>query len=432
MSTTDPYRALRVRDFRLLFLAGTLSVVGAFLESVALSWELYERTGDPLVLGTVGLIEFLPVLLFALPAGHVADRFDRRTVAVVMRLLEACAAAGLAVLSWTQGSVPLIYAVLFVTSMARTFQGPASGALLPLIVPGAAFSNAVAWQTTAMQLAGMVAPALVGGMIAVFAPVRIEGGPLNVGATAAYAISAVLSLVIAVCLWQLRVRETAKRREAATLADVLAGVRFVFRERLILAAITLDLFAVLFGGAVALLPVFAKDVLNVGPQGFGLLRAAPAIGAVIMAVALTRMPPIRRAGRTLLWVVAGFGVATIVFGLSQNFVLSLVALALTGAFDNVSMVIRGSLVPMLTPDAMRGRVAAVERVFISSSNELGALESGIAARAFGAVPAVIFGGVGTLIVVALVGLLSPQLRQLGSVEEIQPAASTETPAGAGH
>lgn len=417
---SDPYRALRIRDFRLVFFAGVLSVVGAFLESVALSWELYERTGDPLVLGTIGLIEFLPVLLFALPAGHLADRFDRRTIAVLTRLLEGCAAAGLAYLSWTQGSVPLIYAVLFVTSMARTFQGPASGALLPLIVPQAAFSNAIAWQTTAMQLAGMVAPALVGGLIAILAPVKIIGGPLNVGATIAYGISAVLSLIIAFCLWSLRIRETEKRREAATLADVFAGVRFVFRQRLILAAITLDLFAVLFGGAVALLPIFAKDVLQVGPEGFGLLRAAPAIGAVGMALLLTRMPPIRRAGRTLLWVVAGFGVATIVFGLSKNFVLSLIALGLTGAFDNVSMVIRGSLVPLLTPDAMRGRVAAVERVFISSSNELGAVESGVTARLWGAVPAVIVGGVGTLVVVALVALLSPQLRNLGSIEEIQP------------
>jgi MFS family permease len=417
---SDPYRALRIRDFRLVFIAGTLSVVGAFLESVALSWELYERTGDPLVLGTIGLIEFLPVLLFALPAGHLADRFDRRTIAVTTRLLEGCAAAGLAYLSWTQGSVPLIYAVLFVTSMARTFQGPASGALLPLIVPQAVFSNAVAWQTTAMQLAGMIAPALVGALIAVLAPVKIAGGPLNVGATIAYAISAVLSLVIAFCLWNLRVRETEKRREAATLADVFAGVRFVFQQRLILAAITLDLFAVLFGGAVALLPVFAKDVLHVGPQGFGLLRAAPAIGAVGMALLLTRMPPIRQAGRTLLWVVAGFGVATLVFGLSQNFVLSMVALGFTGAFDNVSMVIRGSLVPLLTPNAMRGRVAAVERVFISSSNELGAVESGITARLWGAVPAVIVGGIGTLVVVALVALFAPQLRALGSIEEIRP------------
>jgi len=417
---SDPYRALRIRDFRLIFIAGTLSVVGAFLESVALSWELYERTGDPLVLGTVGLIEFLPVLLFALPAGHLADRFDRRTIAVLTRLLEAGAAAGLAYLSWTQGSVPLIYAVLFVTSMARTFQGPASGALLPAIVPPAAFSNAVTWQSTASQLAAMIAPAFVGGMIAVFAPVRIDGGPLNVGATIAYATSAVLSLIIAWCLSQLRVREAAKRREAATLADVFAGVRFVFRQRLILAAITLDLFAVLFGGVVALLPVFAKDVLKVGPEGFGLLRAAPAIGAVVMALALTRMPPIRRAGRTLLWVVAGFGVATIVFSLSQNFVLSLIALGLTGAFDNISVVIRGSLVPLLTPSAMRGRVAAVERVFISSSNELGAVQSGVTARLWGAVPAALIGGIGTLVVVALVALLSPQLRNLGSIEEIQP------------
>ena len=417
---SDPYRALRSREFRLLFIASTISVIGHFLQSIALSWELYERTGDALVLGTVGLIEFLPVLLFALPAGHVADRFDRRTVAIVTRLCEACAAAALVWLSWTQGPVLLIYAVLFITSMARTFQGPASGALMPLTVRSEDFSNAVTWQTSSFQLAGMVAPAFAGGLIAWLAPVHIANGPINVGATIGYAASAVLSLVIAFCFSQLRIREQSRRREAASLADVLAGVRFVFSQPLILAAITLDLFAVLFGGAVALLPVFAKDVLNVGPQGFGLLRAAPAIGAVVMALLLTRMPPIRSAGRTLLWVVAGFGVATLVFGISKNFVLSLVALALTGAFDNVSMVIRGSLTPLLTPNAMRGRVAAVERVFISSSNELGALESGLTAKSWGAIPSVIVGGIGTLVVVVLVAFAAPQLRRLGSLEEIQP------------
>ncbi len=417
----DPYLALRSFDFRLLFAASTLNVIGAGMEATALGWELYERTGDPLVLGNVGLVEFLPVLLFALPAGHIADRFDRRTVAIWTRLLEAVAAAGLAWLSWTQGALPLIYAVIFLTSVARTFQGPPLGALVPLSVPSGAFGNAVTWQMASFQLAGMFAPAVAGGLIALAAPIHVDGGPVNIGATAAYAISAVLSLVIAFCFWRLRIRENSRRHEAATLADVLAGARFVFKEKLILSAITLDLFAVLFGGAVALLPVFAKDVLNVGPQGFGILRAAPAIGASMMAIALTRMPPIRTAGKTLLWVVAGFGVATIVFGLSKNFVLSMVALGLTGAFDNVSMVIRGALVPLRTPDSMRGRVGAVERVFISSSNELGAWESGVTAALFGAVPAVIGGGIGTLIVVGFVTLFFPQLRGLGRLDEIKPA-----------
>lgn len=417
----DPYAALRSPDFRLLFAAGTLNVIGASMEATSLGWELYERTGDALVLGNVGLVEFLPVLLFALPAGHIADRFDRRTVAIWTRLLEAVAAAMLAWLSWTQGSIPLIYAVIFLTSMARTFQGPALGALLPKSVPSEAFSNAVTWQMTSFQIAGMVAPALAGGLIAGFASVVIPGGPANAGPTVAYAASAVISVIIALCFVFVRIRETSRRHEAATLSDVLAGARFVFKERLILSAITLDLFAVLFGGAVALLPVFAKDVLNVGPEGFGLLRAAPAIGATGMAIVLTRLPPIRTAGRTLLWVVAGFGVATIVFGLSRNFVLSLVALGLTGAFDNVSMVIRGALVPLLTPDSMRGRVAAVERVFISSSNELGAWESGVTAALVGAVPSVIGGGIGTIIVVSLVALGFPQLRKLGALDDIKPS-----------
>jgi len=326
------------------------------------------------------------------------------------------AALGLAALSFTRGPIPLILGVIALTSAARTFNNPAFGAFLPLSVPSAAFGNAVTWEMTAFQLAAMVAPALAGGLIAVMAPIQIIGGPLNLGATLSYVISAILSLVIAACVWSLNVRRLPPAHEAATLKDVLAGARFVFREKMILSAITLDLFAVLFGGAVALIPVFAKDVLNVGPDGFGLLRAAPAAGAIVVSLVMTQLPPIRKAGKLLLVVVAGFGVATIVFGLSTTFWLSAVALAFTGAFDMISMVIRGALVPMRTPDAMRGRVSAVERVFISSSNELGAVESGLTAQLFGPVLSVVGGGIGTLIVVVLVALGLPQLRQLGELK----------------
>jgi MFS family permease len=415
----DPYLAFRYRDFRLLFTASTLSVVGGILESTALGWELYERTREPLVLGNVGLAEFLPVLLLALPAGHVADRFDRRRVAVIARLFEIVGALGLAYLSWTQGAIALIYAFVLLTSAARTFGGPAVGAFLPNSVPVHAFSNAVTWEMTSFQLAGMVAPALSGIFIAWMAPIVIAGGPINVGATLSYVIAAALSAVIAVCVGLLKITSPTRTHEAATLQDVLAGVRFVFGERLILSAITLDLFAVLFGGAVALLPVFAKEVLHVGADGFGWLRAAPAIGATLMALALTRLPAIKQAGKTLLIVVAGFGLATIVFGLSQNFWLSALALALVGAFDNVSMVIRSVLVPLRTPDAMRGRVNAVERVFISSSNELGAWESGVTAAIFGPVASVVGGGIGTLLVVALVAAYFPQLRALAELKVVE-------------
>ena len=416
MSRHDPYAALRHRNFRLIFAASTLSIIGSFLETTALSWELYERTNDKLILGTVGLVEFLPVLLLALPAGHVADRFDRKKIAVAARLIEMLAALGLAALSFSRGSIPLILGVVALTSAARTFNNPAFGAFMPLSVPSTAFGNAVTWQMTSFQLAAMVAPALAGGLIAVLAPVQIIGGPVNLGATSAYVISAALSLVIAGCVWSLSVRRIPPSHESATLKDVLAGARFVFREKMVLSAITLDLFAVLFGGAVALIPVFAKDVLNVGPEGFGLLRSAPAAGAIIMALVMTQLPPIRKAGKLLLVVVAGFGLATIVFGLSRSFWLSALALAFTGAFDNVSMVIRGALVPMRTPDAMRGRVSAVERVFVSSSNELGALESGVTAQVFGTIASVVGGGIGTLIVVALVAFGLPQLRMLGELK----------------
>ncbi len=408
----DPYAALRHRNFRLLFAASTLSIVGAFLETTALSWELYERTNDKLVLGTVGLVEFLPVLLLALPAGHIADRFDRKKIAIVARLFQSLAALGLVYLSLTRGPLILIFGVIALSSAARTFNGPAFGAFLPLSVPGSAFGNAITWETTSFQLAGMLAPALAGGLIAVLAPVTIANGPINLGATVSYGLSAALSVAIAACIAALTIRRGPQTHEAATVRDVLAGARFVFRERIILSAITLDLFAVLFGGAVALIPVFARDVLHVGADGFGFLRAAPAIGATVMAIVLTQLPPMRQAGKLLLVVVTGFGLATILFGLSTSFWLSMLALGLTGAFDNVSMVIRGALVPMRTPDAMRGRVSAVERVFVSSSNELGAWESGVTAQAFGPVLSVVGGGIGTLVVVALVAFGLPQLRQL--------------------
>ena len=417
----DRFVPFHYRNFRLLFVATTLSIVGYILQSTALGWELYERTRDPLVLGNVGLAGFLPVLLLALPAGHLADRFDRQRVTVISRLFEIVGDLGLVYLSWTQGPIPLIFACILIHSSARTLGGAAYGAFLPNSVPPSVFGRAVTWQSTAFQLAAMIAPAVTGLLIARFASTPIAG-PVNAGATLSYLIAAVLSTVAVVCTALLTIPSPPRQHQAATWGDVLAGVRFVFQERLILSAITLDLFAVLFGGAVALLPVFAKDVLQVGPDGFGWLRAAPAIGATLMAVCLTALPPIRGAGMTLLWVVAGFGVATIVFGLSRNFWLSLVALALVGATDQVSVVIRSVLVPVRTPDAMRGRVNAVERVFVSSSNELGAWESGVTAAVFGPILSVIGGGVGTLIVVALVARFFPELRAL---HDLHPSAEVE-------
>ena len=417
----DPYQAFRFRNFRLLFLASTLSVVGGLLEGTALGWELYARTRDPFVLGNIGLAGFLPVVLLALPAGHAADRFDRKRIVVISRLFEVVGALGLAYLSWTQGALWLIYGCVFLASAARAFGGPAAAAFLPHSVPAAVFSNATTWLTASFQVAGMIAPAIGGFAIAWLPKIIVVEGPVNVGATLAYGFAALLSVIIAIAYSRLTIATRERSADAVNWRGVVAGVRFVFRERLVLSAITLDLFAVLFGGAVALLPVFASDVLHVGAEGFGWLRAAPAVGATLMALVLTRRPPMQQAGKTLLWVVAGFGVATIIFGLSRNFWLSLGALALVGAFDNVSMVIRGVLVPLRTPDSMRGRVSAVERVFISSSNELGAWESGVTAAAFGPIGAVVGGGIGTLIVVGFVMIVFPQLRHVGTLHDLPPA-----------
>jgi MFS family permease len=420
----DPYLALRFRNFRLFFFASIFGVIVNGLQHAVLGWELYERTSDPLVLGNLGLFEFLPILLLALPAGHIADRFDRKTIAILGWIIEVLAALWFAYLSWTRGDIWMIYAATALTSVARAFHGAAASALVPASVPAHAFSNAVTWQMGSYQFAGMLSRFIAGPLLAYFLVVPAPAvGSINIGATIGYVITAVLCLAILACIALVDMPAPPRTNDAATLSDVLAGARFVFREKLVLSAITLDLFAVLFGGAVALMPVFARDVLNAGPIGYSLLSVAPAIGALIMSIVLTRLPPIQNAGKTLLWVVTGFGVATIVFAVSQNLVLSVVALALTGALDNISMVIRGALVPLRTPDHMRGRVSAVERVFISSSNELGAWESGVTARWWGAVTAVIVGGVGTLIVVGLVALGFPQLRALGALDKIEPAES---------
>ena len=418
----NPYLAFRYRNFRLLFAATSLSAVGYIMQSTALGWELYERTGNALVLGNVGLAGFLPVLLLALPAGHLGDRFNRKRVTITSRLFEILGSLGLAYLSWTQGPIWLIFGFILIYSSARTLGGPAYGAFLPNSVPKEVFSSAATWQSMAFQLSAMLAPAAAGLLIARFAGMAAPGASINIGATLAYLVTACFATVAIICTALLTIPSPPRHNGAVTWHDVLGGVRFVFRERLVLSAITLDLFAVLFGGAVALLPVFAKDVLQVGPDGFGWLRAAPAVGATLMAACLTLLPPIRRAGVTLLWVVAGFGVATIVFGLSRNFWLSLLALAMTGATDQVSVVIRSVLVPVRTPDAMRARVNAVERVFISSSNELGALESGVTAALFGPIISVVGGGIGTLIVVALVTRFFPELRALGPLHTLEPAS----------
>jgi MFS family permease len=398
----DPYAALRFRDFRLLLIGTLLEVVGQQMLGVAIGWELYERTRDPLALGLVGLVQVLPVVLLALPAGHLADRFDRKRIAVAAALALALSALGLALLSFTVGPLLLVYICLLLIGVARAFQSPATSSLLSQVVPARHFSNAATWESSAWQASAILGPAL-GGLI-----IAARGS-----ATLVYAVTASMLLMATLFLALLRPRPVERVEEGMTLGSLLAGLRFVWNTKLILAAITLDMFAVLLGGATALLPIFARDILQVGATGLGWLRAAPAIGALLAAIAIAYLPPFKRAGRTLLLVVAGFGLATIVFGLSRSFALSLLMLGLLGALDNVSVVIRSTLVLTRTPDVMRGRVNAVHFVFIGISNELGAFESGVAAALVGTIGAVVGGGVGTILVVLLVALIWPEVRRLG-------------------
>ncbi len=403
----DPYAALRNRDYR-CFLGGcVLASIGAEIQAVAVGWELYQRTGSAAALGLTGLAQFLPVLLLSLPAGQAADRYSRKILLQGAMATMALASLGLAWLSFATGPVWLVYLCLLLSGCGRAFAMPARASLLPLIVPLEELPNAITWNSSGWQIANVSGPAL-GGIV-------IAGGSI----VHAYFLAAGCALTCVVLLTPIRPRLPLLVKEARSLVSLLAGLHFVWHTPLLLAAITLDLFAVLLGGATALLPIFASDILEIGPEGLGWLRAAPALGALGMALLLAHRPPLRRAGRALLLAVAGFGVATIVFGLSGNAILSFGTLALTGAFDNVSVVVRGTIMQLLTPDAMRGRVAAINAVFISSSNELGAFESGMTAALFGPVISVVGGGIGTILVVLTAMSRWPQLMRLGPLTDLR-------------
>jgi len=414
-SRHDPYAAFRHRDYCLFAAGALLANTSHAMQEAAVGWELYERTGSPMPLALTGLVQALPVFLLALPAGHAADRFERRRIAILMQLVMAVASLGIAFLSHTRGPINAFYLCLFVGGCARSFNFPAQASLLPQLVPLESFANAVTWRSSGFQLASVLGPVLAGWVIA-----------WHKAATPVYFVNAALMITFAAFLVLIRKRQVvAASSEPLTLRSVLAGVRFVWNTKVILAAITLDMFAVLLGGATALLPIYAKDILHVGPAGYGWLRAMPGVGALVMALFIAHRPP-QRAGVTLLWAVAGFGAATIVFGLTRWFWLSLWMLYVLGALDNISVVVRHTLVQVLTPDAMRGRVSAVNSAFITTSNELGAFESGAVAvlggKMFstalaGVVFSVVFGGVGTIVVVALAALAWPQLRRLGPLQQ---------------
>jgi hypothetical protein len=388
------------------------------MQATAVGWELYRRTGEPLDLGLVGIVQFLPIFLLALPAGHAADRHSRKGILLAALALALLASVGLAVLSAVQGPRALIYLSLLVAGVGQAFGRPARWALLPHVVPAGALPNAMTWQSGTWQVASLLGPVAAGQVL-----------QHTRHAVWAYLPATLCFAGAACCAALLRPHPAAREREPVSLRSLLDGCRFVWRTKPILATITLDLFAVLLGGAVALLPVFQKDILKVGPAWLGWLRAAPSLGALGMALLLAHRGPLRRPGQSLLWAVAGFGAATVAFGFSRDPLLSFALLAVTGALDNVSVVVRGTLVQVLTPDAMRGRVSAVNAVFISSSNELGAFESGLTAQWFGPVASVVGGGIGTVLVVLAVMFAWPQVLRLGPLGELQPDASVEGEGG---
>jgi len=408
---SDPYKVLRDGNFA-RFLAGALLVrLGAQMQSIAVAWEVYERTASPLALGMTGLAQVLPVLILAIPAGHLCDRHDRKALFVASNILMLVAAAGLAAVSAATAPVGWIYFFLAITGIGQAINRPVRWAIQPMLVPRDRLLSAITWASSVGQFASVAGPTLGGFVIA-----------LTAKATDCYVVNVTFLVAVTALNASLRVRPAPLDANPVSIRSVLAGIRFVIESNLLLAVMTLDLVAVLLGGATALLPVYARDILKVGPEGLGWLRAAPSAGSFAVAVLLAHRGPIRRAGPVILGSVAGFGVATIVFGLSRNFYLSLAALALTGAFDNVSVVVRQTLTQLLTPDDMRGRVSAVNTIFVSSSNELGEFESGLVARFAGTVGAVVLGGVGTLATVACIALIWPSLRRLGSLQDLAPTA----------
>jgi len=409
-SAEDPRLAGRVAFTHPNFVSYTLArffiVVALEMQSVAVGWQVYEITKRPLDLGYVGLAQFLPGFVLFLFAGHAADLYDRRKLLMWCYAGFALCSALLLAINWrAPRSVHAIYVVLVLLGVFRCFNWPAGRALLPQLVPAEHFSNAVAWTASSFQIATIAGPAIGGIAYALFR------GPQGV-----YAIAVTISILATILTLRLHPQPSSPQEELAekepvTLRTVLAGFSFLWEKKLILGSISLDMFAVLLGGAVALLPVYARTILHTGPWGLGLLRSAPGVGAALMAIVVAHHPIRRRAGLTMLLSVAAFGVFTIVFGISHSLIVSLVALFLLGASDMVSIIIRAMLVQVATPDEMRGRVNAVDMLFIGVSNELGEFESGVTAQWFGTVPAVVLGGVGTLLVIAAWAWLFPELRE---------------------
>ena len=410
----DPYAALRFKDFRLLLTGRLITSFSSEMLSFAIGWELWLRTRSALALGLVGLAQVIPVLLLSLLAGHVADQYNRKRIVLITEAVFGLCAVGLALISFFQGSVYLVYLCLLGIGTARAFNDPASSTLIPQTIPPALFSSAATWNSSTWQFASIVGPAVAGIWVA-----------FSNDVTGIYVFAVIGAVIFSVLLTMIKGRPLPLARKSATRESLAEGIKFIRDTKVILAAITLDMFAVLFGGAVALLPIYATDILKVGAQGLGILRAAPSIGALIVAFMLAHLPAMKHAGRTLLVAVSGFGLATIVFGISTSFWLSVAMLALLGGLDNISVVIRSTLMLTLTPDEMRGRISSVNSIFIGMSNELGGFESGVAAALLGPILAVVAGGIGTLVVVVTVSLIWPEMRRLRTLDVPSLKVSTD-------
>ncbi len=442
-SRKRPHRAIRTqpfayRGFVFFALGNFVSIAGRQMLTIAIEWEVYARTHSATALGLVGLVAAVPIVALSLPAGHLADRFSRKSIILLSQAASASCSVCLALISWNhlaipriplllRGndllrsiatvferhaafhfddlSLPLIYLVMLISASVRTFGWAARSSFFPTLVPRETFANAVTWNSSIFQISCVLGPA-VGGLLIV-----------RMGFPFIYALDATCALFFFFLVLPIQKIRLARRVAGSAWSSLAAGIRFVLSKKVILATLTLDLFAVLLGGATALLPIFADQILHCGPIGLGWLRAAPAIGAFVMAVVIAYLPPMRQAGRTLLGCVTGFGVATIVFGASRWFWLSLLMLFLTGVFDSVSVVVRQTLVQLLTPDEMRGRVSAVNNIFIGTSNEFGALESGLTAAIFGPVVSVVAGGIGTILIVLAVAMKWPETRRIGALDK---------------
>ncbi len=401
----DTYALLRNRDFVLFVVGRFISSFGQQMLVMAVGLEIWDRTHVKLNLGYVGLSSVMPRFFLTLPAGHVADNFSRYKIILWMQGLIGVACAGLTLISHYQVAVVWTYVCLFVLGTGRTFLWSASASFMPQLVSRKEFARAVNWNTGSFQISAVAGPVVGAALYA-----------WTLNAQWVYALNVLSALVFLVCVWMVRTHHKVAVREPMSLKSLAVGLKFVYKTKIILGTITLDLFAVLLGGATALLPVYADEILHVGKSGVGWLRAALPLGSLLMSIILVHRPPLQKAGHTLLWAVIGFGLATIGFGLSRVFWLSFVMLFLCGVTDYISVVVRQTLVQLLTPDEMRGRVSAINSLFIATSNDMGDFESGFVAQYTSSVFAVVSGGVGTILVVIAVALIWPQIRKYGRLD----------------